>query len=349
MKVLITGICGFVGNVIARGLRESYPDWEIHGIDNFVRPGSELNRISLIEKGVNFTHADLRCANDLAGLKACNWIIDAAANPSVLAGIDGKKSSIQVIDNNLLGTINLLELAKNWNSGIIILSTSRVYSINDLSTIQTTIRERRFHPILGHGFDEGIKECFSCHPPVSLYGASKLASELLSLEYGGTFNFPVFINRCGLMAGEGQFGRSDQGIVSYWIRSWSAQRPMNYIGFDGSGLQVRDCMDPHDLIPLLSAQIQSVNWSGPRVVNVGGGMENSFSLLELSDWCEKNIGFNSVGSIKSQRKFDVPWLVLDYGKCQSLWKWNPKTSLAEIFERIARHAISNPKWLDLTA
>src|SRR6185312_13208555 len=98
----------------------------------------------------------------------------------------------------------------------------------------------------------GVAENFSTQAPVSLYGSAKLASELLSLEYGEAFGFPVFVNRCGVLAGAGQFGKADQGIFSFWIHSWKSKRPLKYIGFGGQGHQVRDCLHPRDLTTLLA-------------------------------------------------------------------------------------------------
>src|SRR5207302_1174559 len=103
----------------------------------------------------------------------------------------------------------------------------------------------------------GVSETYSTAPPISLYGATKLASECLALEFGETFGFPVWINRCGVLAGAGQFGRSDQGIFSYWIHSWAKRQPLRYIGFDGKGSQVRDCLHPRDIVPLLREQMCS--------------------------------------------------------------------------------------------
>ena len=94
---------------------------------------------------------------------------------------------------------------------------------------------------------------------MSLYGATKLASEQLALEYGGAYGFPVWINRCGVLAGAGQFGRPDQGIFTYWINSWLRRRALGYTGFGGQGYQVRDCLHPADLVPLLERQIVSMN------------------------------------------------------------------------------------------
>src|SRR4051812_43240939 len=116
MRILITGACGFVGSTLAHGLREGWLDWEIFGIDNFVRPGSELNRHRLRACGVKLGHADIRLPSDLESLPRCDWIIDAAAEPSVLAGVAGRASSRQLIEHNLIGSVHLLELAKNWRS-----------------------------------------------------------------------------------------------------------------------------------------------------------------------------------------------------------------------------------------
>ena len=148
MRILITGICGFVGSTLARGLREGWPDWEIVGLDNLVRAGSETNRRALRERGIKLYHGDVRNPSDLETLPRCDWIIEAAANPSVLAGVDGKTSSRQLIEHNLVGTINMLELLKHWRCGFTILSTSRVYSIRALAAIPVETQGDRFVPAL---------------------------------------------------------------------------------------------------------------------------------------------------------------------------------------------------------
>src|SRR4051812_41506002 len=109
MKVLITGICGFVGSRLAHALQERLADVEITGIDNLLRPGSETNRQQLAERGIRFMHGDLRRRSDVESLPSCQWVIDAAANPSVLAGVDGKSSPRQLNEYNLAGTLNVLE------------------------------------------------------------------------------------------------------------------------------------------------------------------------------------------------------------------------------------------------
>src|SRR5262249_29772586 len=139
MKILITGACGFVGATLARRWRERRSDVEIVGVDNFIRPGSELNRAILRDAGVPVTHADIRQASDFELLPPVDWVIDAAANPSVLAGVDGRTSSRQLVEHNLIGTINMLEYCRRVNAGFILLSTSRVYSIAPLAALKVSV------------------------------------------------------------------------------------------------------------------------------------------------------------------------------------------------------------------
>ena len=199
------------------------------GIDNFSRPGSETNHRRLLAAGVRVVHGDVRCASDFETLGPCDWIIDAAAIPTVLAGVDGQTSSRQLVEHNLQGTINLLEHARRHKAGFILLSSSRVYNIPALAGLPLKVKDEAFvldaSGLLPSGCSEhGIAETFSTSAPVSLYGASKLASEALALEYGQAFGFPVIVNRCGVLAGGTQFGLAVQGIFSFWIRSYALRR-----------------------------------------------------------------------------------------------------------------------------
>ncbi len=352
MKILITGICGFVGSSLALGWLEAEPGITIFGLDNFIRPGSEYNRGRLQKKGVKLYHGDIRAASDFDILPSVDWVIDAAANPSVLAGTDGQVSSRQLIEHNLQGTVNILEYCKRHGAGFILISTSRVYSIPSLAALPVLPVDARYRleknqPLPSGVSTDGISESFSTAPPVSLYGSTKLASEVLSMEYGETFDFPVWINRCGVLAGAGQFGKADQGIFAYWINAYLRRRPLKYIGFGGSGHQVRDCLHPRDLIPLLKNQAAAPNVA-TRVVNLGGGESNSMSLAELSAWCSDRFGEHPVDSDHDMRRFDIPWLIMDSTRARHLWGWKPETSLSAILEEIGRHAEENPLWLELS-
>ena len=168
------------------------------------------------------------------------------------------------------------------------------------------------------------------------------------MEYGDAFGFPVWINRCGVLAGKGQFGKADQGIFSFWIRSWKESRPLKYIGFDGKGSQVRDCLHPKDLLPALKKQMQGRAVGGrrevegnidPRICNFGGGVENSCSLRQLSEWCEKRFGPRKVEADPKPRPYDLPWVVMDCQRAKDRWDWKPVIPLDKILQEIAEELV----------
>lgn len=350
MKLLITGICGFVGSTLARAMKEHIQDLEVIGLDNLIRPGSERNREQLLGEGIPVFHADIRNRSDLESLPPVDWVIDAAANPSVTAGVDGKTSSRQLVEHNLFGTVNLLEFCKSSRAGFILLSTSRVYSIKPLINLEYEAKNQILWPKEEQVFPEGVSplglaETFSNEAPLSLYGATKFTSESLALEYGSTFDLPVWINRCGVLAGAGQFGRPDQGIFSYWIHSYREKAPLKYIGFDGRGYQSRDCLHPRDIAPLIRTQINSSTQTENRIFNVSGGAVNAMSLRNLSDWCADRFPVREIASDPQPRAFDIPWMVLDNHLVEQEFGWKPLTPLESILSEIAGHADTHPNWL----
>ena len=354
MKICITGICGFVGCSLATQLLSSFDGLEVYGIDSLVRRGSERNRARLRDLGCKFYHGDIRQRSDLELIPPVDWVIDAAANPSVLAGISGSDSSQQVVEHNLLGTMNVLEFCRRNAAGLILLSTSRVYSIMELTRLPLEDRHSRFDfpesPVSAPGASgKGITEKFSTSPPISLYGATKLGSEVLALEYGSGFGFPVWINRCGVLAGAGQFGTAEQGIFSYWIHAWYSKQPLRYIGFNGSGHQVRDALHPNDLGLLIAQQLKNTDRTEcDRIWNVSGGTQNSMSLTELSQWCTERFGKREVNRDRKPRPYDIPWLILDSAAAKRDWDWQPETNLESILEEIAFHAEKQPDWLRIS-
>jgi CDP-paratose 2-epimerase len=348
MKILISGVCGFVGNHIARYLIESREDISIVGLDNLARLGSEVNRLSLKKLGVHLFHGDIRMSSDLETLPIVDWVIDAAAQPSVLAGRDGKTSARQLLEHNLLGTINLLEYCRASRAGFILLSTSRVYSIPALVQLPLVDESSAYILDPHQSWPEsvsaaGVRESFSTEAPISLYGASKFASERLAQEYAAGFQVPVWINRCGVLAGAGQFGTAEQGIFSYWLHAHSTRRPLKYLGFGGHGFQVRDALHPRDLARMVEYQLRSTDPG--RLMNVSGGQANSMSLAQLNEWCNQRFGIHRPLADGSDRPYDVPWLILDSSKATGSTSWKPEINLSQILEEIADHVIANPDWL----
>lgn len=354
MKVLITGICGFVGSALARGLLgQDAGAIELIGLDNLSRRGSWRNREALAQLGVTVLHGDIRNASDLESVGAVDYLIDAAATPTVMAGVDGKSSSRQLVENNLCGTVNLLEHCKRHGAGFILLSTSRVYSIEPLASLTLDVQGEVFVPVgisMPPGLSpRGISEQFSTAAPVSLYGSSKLASEQLALEYGQAFDFPVWINRCSVMAGAGQFARADQGIFAYWLHSWKEQQPLRYIAFGGHGHQVRDCLHPLDLVPLLKLQMAETRSDKPRIINLSGGLASAKSLAQLSAWCRERWGERNVVADHQPRPYDLPWVVLDHSLATATWGWKPVIGIEQILGEITDFADTQTDWIARSA
>lgn len=351
MNILITGICGFAGSHLAAALAERIENGRIVGIDNLLRPGSENNRTALASAGIRFVHGDLRMRSDVDALPDCDWVIDAAANPSVLAGVDGRSSARQLAEHNLGGTLNILEYCRERKAGLVLLSTSRVYSVRHLSALPVAAREEAFvldaeRPMPAGVSSAGVEESFPVRQPVSLYGATKLCSEIMALEYGGAFDFPVWVNRCGNLAGAGQFGTAEQGIFSYWIHAHATRAPLRYIGFGGHGYQVRDAFHPCDLAELIYRQIRRdpTGTVEDATYNVGGGPSNSMSIAQLSKWCDERFGRHAPEMDASLRPFDIPWMVMDSRRAADDFGWTPRRSLESILDEIAGHALENPDW-----
>jgi CDP-paratose 2-epimerase len=351
MRILITGACGFVGSSLAESLLARRQGLTIFGIDNLQRPGSEFNRSRLRKLGVGFIHGDIRVASDFENLPAADWVVDAAANASVLAGVQGNGSSRQLFEHNLASLVNVLEYCKVHQAGLLLLSTSRVYSIPALASLPLRTVGDAFQldcsALLPPGVSEdGIGVAFSTAPPISLYGSTKLASEAIALEYGEAFDFPVWINRCGVLAGATQFGTPDQGIFSYWVHAHFQRRPLHYIGFDGRGKQVRDAFHPQDLAALLDAQMGTARKGGRRVYVAGGGPHNAMSLAQLNAWCDARFLPHPPQSDSRARRYDIPWVIMDNRLAAADFGWRVEIPLTGLLEAIACHAEQHPDWLE---
>lgn len=338
MIVLITGAAGFVGSNIAKLLRRSSKSLQIIGIDNLSRKGSELNIQILKEIDCKFYKGDISIQEDVDCLPKVDWIIDCAANPSVLAGVTSL--SLDVVNNNLIGTFYLLEKCKRDQAGFILISTSRVYSIVALNKLPLIANNYSFEikntnsSIQGFS-KKGISESFSTQSPISLYGATKLASEILALEYHYSFGFPVWINRCGVIAGPGQFGKIDQGIFSYWVYQYLLDKPLSFFGFGGAGYQARDILHPEDLFTLVYKQLFAQVDADDKIFNIGGGVKNTISLSELDLICKEKINKNKIISrVEQTRALDIPYYATNFDLATLKWDWKPSKSAADIIDEI---------------
>ncbi|MGB8509063.1 MAG: NAD-dependent epimerase/dehydratase family protein [Pyrinomonadaceae bacterium] len=341
MNVLITGGAGFVGSNLALSFREQNPGARVVAFDNLRRRGAELNLPVFKERGIEFVHGDIRNPHDLEDL-AGNFdiLIEASAEPSVLAGINS--SPAYLLQTNLLGTLNCLEWARRRAPDLVFLSTSRVYSIAPLKAINLREAPTRFEIAREEEAScgvsaSGINEEFPTHLPRSLYGASKLASEMLIQEYVATYGMRAVINRCGVIAGPGQFGKVDQGVFTLWVANHFFNKPLKYTGFGGEGKQVRDLLHPADLFRLITKQLDTLDTCSGEVFNVGGGHQISTSLRELTGLCREVVG-NRVPIVEEQEtaSVDIPLYISDYAKAARVFDWRPAHDVTAIVRDIHR-------------
>ncbi len=249
-RILISGGAGFVGSSLAIGLKKLHPDWQIICLDNLRRRGSELNLPRFKALGIEFVHGDVRSTDDLnPEVFQVNVIIDCSAEPSVLAGFSSPQ---YILNTNLVGTINLLELARKNQASLLFLSTSRVYSIEPLSSLNIVENETRLELRVGQNTPgisvRGVTEEFPIDSYRSLYGTTKLASELLIAEYRHAYGLQAIIDRCGILTGPWQMGKVDQGVIVLWMAAHHFKKSLQYIGYGGTGKQVRDFLHVSDLL-----------------------------------------------------------------------------------------------------
>ena len=336
--ILITGGAGFVGSNLAILLKEKYPAYSIICMDNLKRRGSELNLIRMREYGIEFIHGDIREKGDFDQItKQVSCVIDAAAEPSVLAGLDGNTDYL--IETNLNGTIHALNFALKNKASFIFLSTSRIYPIKTIEEIQVIEGATRFEiapeqQIKGIS-TAGISEEFPLRGSRSLYGATKLASELIVEEYNEMFGLNTVINRCGVITGPRQMGKVDQGVVVLWMARHFWKNKLSYVGYGGTGKQLRDMVHIRDLFDLIDLQIHQESKFAGHTFNVGGTNKVSASLLELTSLCEKITGNKiTIDVVPETRKADIRLYVSDCTKINEFAQWAPKISVEEILQDI---------------
>lgn len=340
-RVFITGGAGFVGSTLALGLKQLHPDWEVIAFDNLRRRGSELNLPRLKAAGVVFEHGDVRNAEDFPIYEALDAVIDASADPSVLSGINSPVTPL--IQANLMGTANCLEFSVRSKAAFIFLSTSRIYPIAALEKAAWKETDTRFEWLDEQSLrgisSEGVSEEFPLEGSRSFYGATKLASELLITEYNEIKGLPTIINRCGVLSGPWQMGKVDQGVLVLWLARHYFKGKLSYIGYGGTGKQTRDVMHAADLLDLIDFQLANLQLFNGKTLNVGGGKEHSFSLLELTELCREVTGNSiAIDQVPENRAADVRIYLSNCNQLKSLtgnhWapKRNVKTLVAETFE-----------------
>jgi CDP-paratose 2-epimerase len=343
-RVLVTGGAGFIGASLAIGLARRHADWEVLALDSLRRRGSELNLPRLRAAGVGFHHGDVRELEDLRQVGDVDALIECSAEPSVMAGVGD--SPDYVVQTNLMGAYNCLELARGSGAQFVFLSTSRVYPVVPLEQLAYREADTRLElqdkQSVPGASSRGIAESFPLEGARTLYGATKLSAELLIGEYAATYGLSTVIDRCGVVAGPWQMGKVDQGVFTYWMLAHHFQRPLSYIGFAGTGKQVRDLFHVEDLLELIDEQLgEPARWAGVTV-NVGGGRDCSLSLRETTALCRQITGRTvEISASAEDRPGDIPIYISDCTRLHELTDWRPRRGpekiLADIHAWIAEH------------
>jgi CDP-paratose 2-epimerase len=336
-NILVTGGAGFAGSTLCRRLRQQYPTAKIIAFDNLRRRGSEWNLPDLKRLSVDFVHGDVRNMSDLESLTP-DLIIECSAEPSAQAGYLG--SADFLVHTNLVGCYNCLELAKKTRAHFMFLSTSRVYPYRVLNQLSVNEQETRFaladQQTVPGASVHGISEAFPLDGARSLYGMTKLAAELMVQEYADAFQIPTIINRFGLLTGPGQMAKSDQGVIALWVMAHLFDRKLAYIGFGGNGKQVRDFLHIEDAADLILYQSVQFDLFQNNVWNVGGGLPNSVSLLELTRWCQELTGKKiPLTNDPETRPADVKAYVTDFRKLSTVTDWRPQRDIVATITDIA--------------
>ena len=349
IKIIIAGGCGFIGSSLANFFLSKYLKSKIYILDNLMRRGSEVNLKRLYNDRLVFIKGDLSDKTTFNKLPICDIFIDAAADPSVLSGINSPV--LKLINNNFISTLNAIEWCAKTKCKFLFLSTSRVYPIKKLDKISFIESSTRFEWMKNQNIkglsNEGINESFDMNGYRSLYGSSKYSSELFIHEYGKYKNLKYIINRCSMVAGPWQMGKIDQGVVTYWVSSHVYKKNLKYIGYSGTGKQVRDILHINDLCDLISKQID--NWSkmDSQVFNIGGGKGNSLSLVELTKLVNQITGIKSpISKDKNKRNGDIRIFITDNKKIENILGWKPILDTKKIVMDTFKWIINNKNELE---
>tara|TARA_B100000029_G_scaffold504378_1_gene583108 strand:- start:3211 stop:4215 length:1005 start_codon:yes stop_codon:yes gene_type:complete len=330
MKILITGGCGFVGSNIAIKLKKS--GYKVFSLDNLSRKGSLFNLKLLKKNKIKNYKFNIANYKKLLKLQKFNLIIDCCAE----AAVEVSKNEIdRVINTNLIGTYNILKKSKKDNTKIIFISSSRVNSIEAINNIvnQNILKKK-------------IDENFDTKKPKSIYGFTKLASEMLIEEFSYAFNIKYIINRCGVISGPLQFGKQDQGFVSLWIWHHINKKKLKYIGYGGFGNQIRDVLHIEDLVDLIKLQIKKIKKINNKTFTVGGSLKSYTSLKNLTSICEK-ITSNKIkfSKKKSTSIYDIPYFITDNTRVTKIYKWKPKRNIINVVRDTYKWLLENKQQL----
>ncbi len=337
MKILVTGGAGFIGSHVAEYF--SSKGDEVVAFDNLKR-GEILGRRMSIEHNVQFVRSlnnvsfikgDIRDFSLLREVcKDVDVIVHAAAQVAVTTSLKNPREDFEI---NVLGTFNVLEAARLNDCSIIYCSTNKVYGSN-VNKIPLIEQEKRYK-FADERFRNGIPEDFptdmcELHTP---YGCSKLAGDIYTQDYGHVYGLKTAVFRMSCIYGERQFGVEDQGWIAWFAIATLLNKPITIYG---DGKQVRDVLYVKDLVKAFDLFLE--NNLRQEVFNIGGGPENTLSLLELLDLLEEITGVRSTVRYANWRLGDQKVYISDITRAKERLGWKikirPREGISKMIEGI---------------
>jgi CDP-paratose 2-epimerase len=327
-SVLIFGGAGFIGSNWAHRLLKT-TDAKVHIFDNLSRRGVQHN-LKWLQKAASgsdrlqVTIADVRdTAAVEKAVQRATEIYHFAAQVAVTTSVSDPRFDLEV---NVGGTFNILEAARKTGRRPFLLftSTNKVYgSLEDIPAVRTATR-----------YNCGEADCVSESQPLdfhSPYGCSKGAADQYVRDYARIFDLPTVVFRMSCIAGPRQFGNEDQGWVAHFLYSALRNEPITIYG---DGRQVRDVLAVEDLMRAFEAVRSNLGRTAGEVYNIGGGLNNAISLLELMAEIRRSTGHRLEYDTEPIRPGDQALYVTNFGKLRRHTGWQPKMSLEQILEEM---------------
>jgi CDP-paratose 2-epimerase len=331
MKALITGGCGFVGSNLAAYLLDLDPANKVTVFDNLSRHGASANlawlqTLSTAERNpIDFVHGDIRNAFDvdaiIRGLQP-DVIFHLAGQVAMTTSMQSPRRDFEI---NVLGSVNVLESVRQYTpeTAIVYASSNKVYG--NLDHLDLVEAETRYQPRAAQkGVDESVAIEF--HTP---YGCSKGAADQYMLDYARGFGLHTAVFRHSTIYGGRQFATYDQGWVGWFVRQAveskaDPSRPPFTVS--GDGKQVRDLLHVSDAVRCYVAAFTHMDQARGQAFNIGGGIENSMSLLELLQYLEQRLDIKLNYTHLPWRQSDQKFFVADNSKAQRIIQWTPVAS-----------------------
>lgn len=334
--ILITGGVGFIGTNLSYSLLKK--GCSVTVLDNLSRQGTE-NNLKWLEQlkssYFEFVKGDIRDSELINKIVSPHSIVfHLAGQVAVTQSVIDPRTDLDV---NTLGTLNILEAARKSSIKPIVLisSTNKVYG--DLAGVKLMEKATRYeaydYPM---GIDE--KQGLDFYSP---YGCSKGAAEQYVHDYARIYQLPTIVCRMSCIYGTQQFGNEDQGWVAHFIISWLLKKPITIYG---SGKQVRDILFVTDLVNAFEMAVEQIDKSQGEIFNLGGGVSNTISLLELIEFLKEFFGYDVPVTFDDCRLGDQKFYATDIRKAESVLGWKPERKQKEGLVMLINWAKENIKY-----